>query len=114
VRTDSLFYRIFSAAPQVLFQLIGQYRTLLTSSQVQICYLDELRNRPNLPVSLGVLQLVVEPAQTTPDRARQLLQQAQEQLSDPLTTVIIELVTTTLVYKFPQMSRQEINESSGD
>ncbi len=80
---------------------------------MQICYLDELRNRPNLPVSLGVLQLVVEPAQTTPDRARQLLQQAQEQLSDPLTTVIIELVTTTLVYKFPKMSRQEIEAMLG-
>ncbi len=200
MRTDSLFYRIFSSAPQVLFQLIGQpavpgyrfqsvelketafridgvflppseaaeapvffievqfqpdpglyqrlfaeiflflrqnpsvtdwqalvlfpqrglepeqtrqYRTLLASPQVQLYFLDELRDRSDLPVGLGVLQLVVEPAQTTPGRARQLLRQAQEQLTEPLTTAIIELIETTLVYKFPQMSRQEIEAMLG-
>jgi predicted transposase/invertase (TIGR01784 family) len=200
VRTDSLFYRIFSTAPEIFFQLIGQpsvpgyqfqsvevkqtafridgvfvppanepdlpvffvevqfqkdpslyqrlfaeiflflqqnptvadwqavvvfprrglepeqtglYRTLLGSPQVQLVYLEDLQSRQSLPVGLGVLQLVVEPPERTPDYARQLLQQAEQQFAEPLTAVIIELIEVTLVYKFPQMSRQEIEAMLG-
>lgn len=51
---------------------------------MQLLYLEDLQAQQDLPVGLGVLQLVIEPAQTAPNRARQLLQQAQQQLLDSL------------------------------
>ena len=89
------------------------YQTLLDSDQVQCCYLEDLQQRPNLPVGLGLLQLIVEPAQALPSQARRLVQQAQQQFTEPLTTAIIELIETTLVYKFPEMSRQEVEAMLG-
>ena len=89
------------------------YQTLLDSNQVQCCYLEDLQQRPNLPVGLGLLQLIVEPAQAMPSQSRQLVQQAQQQFTEPLTTAIIELIETTLVYKFPEMSRQEVEAMLG-
>lgn len=89
------------------------YRVLVNSSQVQILYLEDLQTRQDLPVGLGVLQLVVEPVQTAPNRAQQLLRQARQQLPEPLSTAIIELIETIVVYKFPQLSRQEIEAMLG-
>ena len=89
------------------------YQVLLDSDHVQCCYLEDLQQRPNLPVGLGLLQLIVEPAQALPSQARQLVQQAQQQFTEPLTTAIIELIETTLVYKFPEMSRQEVEAMLG-
>jgi predicted transposase/invertase (TIGR01784 family) len=200
VHTDSLFYRIFSTAPEIFFQLIGQppvagyqfqsievkqtafridgvfvppadtpdlpiffvevqfqkdpalyqrlfaeiflflqqnptvadwqavlvfpqrglepeqpqcYRSLLDSSQVQLVYLKDLEQRPDLPTGLVILQLIVEPPQNTPNLARQIVQQTRQQVAEPLAAAIIELIEITLVYKFPQMSRQEIEAMLG-
>ena len=200
VRTDSLFYRIFSTVPEVFFQLVGQpfqqgyqfqsvelkqtafridgvflpptaatdspaffvevqfqkdaalyqrlfaeiflflrqnptvtnwcavvlfprrglepevtqpYQSLLDSPQVQRYYLSDLQQRPNLPVGLGILQLIVEPEETAPNRARQLLQQAKQQPTAPPTTAIIELIETILVYKFPEIGHREIGAMLG-
>ena len=83
------------------------YRTLLESPQVQRIYLDELSKATGSSMGLGLMQLIVEPPRTAADRAKRLLAQAP-QASDIPTAVIMELVETTMVYKFPQLTRQEI------
>ncbi|MEB3280834.1 MAG: Rpn family recombination-promoting nuclease/putative transposase [Lyngbya sp.] len=80
------------------------YRTLLASSQVQPIYLSELSSSS---VELGIVELILEPEETAVDKAKQLLSQAQQTSQLPL-AVIMELIETTMVYKFPQLSRQEI------
>ncbi|MEL7039180.1 MAG: Rpn family recombination-promoting nuclease/putative transposase [Cyanobacteria bacterium J06592_8] len=80
------------------------YRTLLASSQVQRIYLNQLSSSS---VELGIVELILEPPQTATNKAKQLLSQAQQGSELPL-AVIMELIETTMVYKFPQLSRQEI------
>ncbi|MCG5060582.1 MAG: Rpn family recombination-promoting nuclease/putative transposase [Limnoraphis sp. WC205] len=80
------------------------YRTLLESSQVQRIYLNELSGSS---VELGVVELILEPQETAVNKAKQLLSQAQQATQLPI-EVIMELIETTMVYKFPQLTRQEI------
>jgi predicted transposase YdaD len=60
-----------------------------------------------------LLQLIVESEKTAPQRGRELLAQIQQEQSRIPLELLIELIETTMVYKFPQMSRQEIAEMLG-
>jgi predicted transposase/invertase (TIGR01784 family) len=83
-----------------------RYRALLDSDQVQQIYLSELTEEASL--SLGILKLIVEPEGTAVEKARRLLEQAQ---AEPLETIrrdMMELIETVVLYKFPAMSRGEL------
>lgn len=82
------------------------FRELLASSRVRRIYLEELGTEAESSVALGLMQLIIEPQQTAAERAKCLL--AQEPPVEIPAAVIMELVFTTLVYKFPEFSRQEI------
>jgi predicted transposase/invertase (TIGR01784 family) len=100
-----IVYPTRSQAPQE----IQPYELLLSSPQVQQIYLDELGQIENLSVEIGLLRLIVEPEDQTAERAQQLLDQVRQFSSSGLSQAeIIELIETIVVYKFPQMSRQEI------
>jgi transposase len=61
--------------------------------------------------SLGVkvVKLVIEPAETAAEQARQSIAMARQQLSDPtVLRDLINLIETIIVYKLPQKSREEI------
>ncbi|MEB3279965.1 MAG: Rpn family recombination-promoting nuclease/putative transposase [Lyngbya sp.] len=83
------------------------YQPLLECSRVQRIYLNQLSSSS---VELGVVELILEPQETAANKAKQLLSQAQQQASQLPLAVIMELIETTMVYKFPQLSRQEIVE----
>lgn len=88
------------------------YGLLLNSDYCQRVYLDQLPDHPS--VSLGLVQLMVTPANQAAERARQLMSQAATS-PPPILDLnrIIELVETILVYKFPQQSREEITAMLG-
>ena len=92
---------------------IYPHRGLLNSPQVQRVYLNELGDIRQLPlwVSLMVLTTIVE--EQAPEEARYLLTRTQQEVSQPLSRVIIELVTTIMVYKFEQLSRMEVESMLG-
>ena len=90
------------------------YRVLLDSSQVQQIYLDELGERQEVSVGLGLVRLVVEPEATAVRLARELLAQSRKSAPAGLSrSAIIELIETIVVYKFPQLSRQEVETMLG-
>ena len=82
------------------------YQPLLECPRVQRIYLNQLSSSS---VELGIVELILEPQQTAADQAKQLLSQARQTSQLPI-AVIMELIETTMVYKFPQLSRQEIVE----
>lgn len=91
-----------------------QYRGLLMSQQVQRVYLDELGEAADRSLGVRVVKLVVEAEETAAESARQLILQARQQLEDEVTRrEIIELIETVVLYKFPRLSRQEIEEMLG-
>lgn len=85
------------------------YRLLLDSPQVQRIYLDELGTVTENSLQLAVVQLIIESEETAIDRGRELIVRARQQLADEATRKqIVELIETILLYKFTQMSREEL------
>ncbi|MFN6486412.1 MULTISPECIES: Rpn family recombination-promoting nuclease/putative transposase [unclassified Nostoc] len=81
------------------------HRALLESGQVRRVYLDELGDLRQQPLGLGLMLLTNVTSETEAvEGARFLLEQAQQQSEQ----AIIDLVTTILVYKFSNLSREEI------
>jgi len=92
----------------------GLYRALLESPQVQRVYLDHLAAVAEPSLGLGLVQLVVESEAQAANRARQLIEQSQQQVVAGLSRRgIIELIQTIMVYKFPRLNREEIEEMLG-
>ena len=86
-----------------------EYQCLLASQQVQWVYLDELGETANQSLGVGIVQLVVEDQATAQQQAIQLIQKAQIELQDEaIKRKVIEFIETILLYKFPDLSRQEI------
>lgn len=86
-----------------------QFQELLTSQRVQRIYLDELPEAADRSLGVKVVKLVIEPAETAAEQARQSIAMAQQQLSDPtVLRDLINLIETIIVYKLPQKSREEI------
>jgi len=76
--------------------------------------LDELEETASDSLGVNIVKLVIENQQTAPQRARQLIDQAQVQIADPTTKRdLIDLIETIIVYKLPQKSRQEIEAMLG-
>ncbi|PMB45161.1 hypothetical protein CEN41_08735 [Fischerella thermalis CCMEE 5330] len=87
------------------------YQVLLESSKVQRVYLDELETSANRSLGIGVVKLIVEPEENAANYAKQLIAQARQQRGDRLSSqAIIDLIETIIVYKFPQLSRQEVED----
>jgi predicted transposase/invertase (TIGR01784 family) len=91
-----------------------QYQLLLNSNQVQIIYLDELGEFAERSLGVGIVQLVVESQQKATERARQLISQARQQVAEEqIQQQIIEFIETIVIYKFPLLSRQEVEVMLG-
>ncbi|MES1024708.1 Rpn family recombination-promoting nuclease/putative transposase [Gloeocapsa sp. BRSZ] len=86
------------------------HQVLLESTKVQRIYLDELDPQANQSLGVGIVQLVVESHDNTPHRAKQLIKQARQNAAALTRQVIIDLIETIVVYKFPKLSRQEIED----
>ena len=131
---DQLYYRIFSE----LFLYLRQYQPrspwnvvviyprrsteslenvqfdyLLDLPTVRRIYLDELESEePNL--GLGVVKLIMERERTALGKAKGLIQQAKQELTDEVVQEkLIDLIKTIFVYKLPEKSRKEIEAMFG-
>ena len=83
------------------------YRSLLNSEQVQRFYLNELQTSEELPLGLELLRLIVS-------SRKKALQLAKRIVATPFTSPnlsaeqIIDLVIISMVYKFPNITREAI------
>ncbi|NER21548.1 MAG: Rpn family recombination-promoting nuclease/putative transposase [Symploca sp. SIO1B1] len=92
---------------------VGLYSLLLESDQVQRFYLNELEQMQPFSVAIGLMQLIVASKKRTPVQAKQILAQVDQQSLPFPKAILLELIETTMVYKFPLLSRQEIAEMLG-
>ncbi|MEQ8753607.1 MAG: Rpn family recombination-promoting nuclease/putative transposase [Coleofasciculus sp. G1-WW12-02] len=85
------------------------FGNLLALNQVRRIYLDELEEAAEGSLGVEVVKLVIEPEETAGQLARQLIEQAQQQLTDEtIQREFITLIETIIVYKLPKKSREEI------
>ncbi|NEU83264.1 DUF2887 domain-containing protein [Nostoc sp. UIC 10630] len=105
IRYDDWFGVIIFASRSLEPSNSTIHRALLENGQVRRVYLDELGDLRQQPLGLGLMLLTNITSETeVVEGARFLLEQAQQQSEQ----AIIDLITTIIVYKFSNLSREEI------
>ncbi|MFB2837246.1 Rpn family recombination-promoting nuclease/putative transposase [Floridanema evergladense] len=90
------------------------YRSLLNSDQVHRVYLNELGGIRELPLGIALMVLTIVSEEQAPVEARHLLERAQQEVSEPeASRAIINTIATIIVYKFTNLSRQEVEAMLG-
>jgi predicted transposase/invertase (TIGR01784 family) len=94
-------------------QRSGAYSTLLNSAQVQRIYLEDLKRLTETSIGVGLIQLIVLKSKAVPNKAKVLLSQVNRDPQKLSAQAIVELIETIMVYKFPSLSREEIEKMLG-
>jgi len=105
------FWRAVVIYPQRIIEPDDQqpYRSILDSSQIQRIYLDELGTANENSLQLAIMQLIIASEAIAIDQGRQLIIQARQELTDEANKKqIVELIETILLYKFTNLSREEV------
>ncbi len=84
------------------------YRTLLDFPWIQRVYLEDFADRPVATPGLQLVQLIVAEPANAVAQARTLLTMAMTPGGDTATWNFYDLIETILVYKLPQLNREEI------
>lgn len=88
---------------------INNYSEFFTSQRISRIYLDELGETASLPIGIATIKLIIEEEDKAIITARELINRTQQEINSELQQrQLLELVETILVYKFPTMSRKEI------
>jgi predicted transposase/invertase (TIGR01784 family) len=86
----------------------SRYREIV-SQRLERIYLDAMPSSDSTSLGLGILKLVVEPEEKAGELARSLIERTQQELTDNQNQKqLIELIETIVIYKFPQLSYEEI------
>ena len=90
------------------------YQEFANNPRLQRIYLDELTiDEAESSLELGVLKLIGVKLDIAPEQARKLVARTTEVTDAARQRKILELVETVLIYKFPERSRQEIEQMLG-
>ena len=82
-------------------------REILASGRIARVYLDELGEIPELPIGLGLMVLTTLEGERATTEAKSLIERAQGRRD------IIDLISTIIVYKFSNLSRDEVDAMLG-
>lgn len=87
---------------------------LLEGDRVHRVYLDQLGDIAQLPLGVALMVLTTVDEDAAPAAARMLLSRTEQETSTPaISRGIIDLIGTIMVYKFTNLSRQEIDAMLG-
>jgi predicted transposase/invertase (TIGR01784 family) len=90
------------------------YQALLESERFHRVYLDELGEMEELPLGVALMALTTVAEERAPEVARALMSRArQEDIPVPVIRRIMEMIATIMVYKFTNLSRQEVDAMLG-
>lgn len=90
------------------------YRAFLNSDQVHRVYLNEIGSMEELPLGVAAMVLTITEESEAPEKARMLIGRANQEISVlPIRQGIIDIIGRILVYKFTNLSRQEIDLMMG-
>ena len=85
-----------------------------TTQRVTRIYLDELGDAASLPIGIATIKLVIADENTAITTARELINRTKQAVNLQLPQKqLLELIETILVYKLPNVSREEIEAMFG-
>ncbi len=81
----------------------------IANQRLQRIYLDQMPEDEISTIALGILKLVVEPEAGAGELARNLINRTKQELEGSQSQKqLLELIETIVIYKFPNLSYQEI------
>jgi predicted transposase/invertase (TIGR01784 family) len=85
------------------------------SKRLQRLYLDRLpEEAEGRSIEVSAIQLIAAKKSIAPKRARQLIERARAEVRDATSLKdVLELINTIFVYKYPDLTRQEIEKMLG-
>ncbi len=90
------------------------FNEILELNRVRRIYLDELKEETSSSLGVKVVKLIVEAEDNIGEKAKELVEQARQQLTDEaVKRNLIDLIETIIVYKLPNKSREEIEAMFG-
>jgi predicted transposase/invertase (TIGR01784 family) len=90
------------------------HRANLNSDQVHRVYLDDFKNSSTESLGIGLMQLIVADTADAIAKAKELLTRTEPlSKTDAKFSAIMETIETIIVYKFPSLSREEIERMLG-
>ncbi|MEO1429701.1 MAG: Rpn family recombination-promoting nuclease/putative transposase [Cyanobacteria bacterium J06632_19] len=93
---------------------INHYSEFFASGRISRIYLNALGEITSLPVGIATIKLIIEDENTAIVAAKDLIARTQQEInSEQQQRQLLELIETILVYKFPRMNIQEIEEMFG-
>ncbi|AFY44993.1 Rpn family recombination-promoting nuclease/putative transposase [Nostoc sp. PCC 7107] len=90
------------------------YRESFTSGRITIIYLDELGEVASLPIGIATIKLIIENQNRAIESARELISRTNQEVeTEQQQQQLLQIIETILVYKFPIMKIEEIQEMFG-
>jgi predicted transposase/invertase (TIGR01784 family) len=90
---------------------IKHYHEFFTSQRVRRIYLDELGEAASLPIGIATAKLVIASDDIAIVQARELINRTKSEISSPpKQQQLLQFIETILFYKFPAMSREEMEK----
>jgi predicted transposase/invertase (TIGR01784 family) len=90
------------------------FRNLIHSDQVHRIYLEDLKAPSDGATGLDLMRLVVAKKKDAVSQAKDLLSRTRQRaVTEPQLKVIMGLVETVIIYKFPKLGREEIAKMLG-
>ena len=80
---------------------------LIISGRITRIYLEDLREETN-SLGIAIIQLILATEKKAPTMARKLAQKVEQETNTELRDNVVEFIEAVLVYKFPKLSRQEV------
>jgi predicted transposase YdaD len=81
---------------------------MLNCQRLQRVYLEDLVDRETDSFAINIIQLILSTESQGVTMARQLGEKIEQENDPEIQEQVLELIETVLVYKFPKLSRQEI------
>jgi predicted transposase/invertase (TIGR01784 family) len=81
---------------------------MLDCQRILRVYLEDLIDRETDSFAIGIIQLILSSESQAVNKARQLGERIEQERDTEIQEQVLELIETLLVYKFPKLTRQEI------
>ncbi len=80
---------------------------LIASGRITRIYLEDLREETN-SLGIAIIHLILATEKKAPTMARKLAKKVEQETNTELRDNVVEFIEAVLVYKFPKLSRQEV------
>jgi predicted transposase/invertase (TIGR01784 family) len=82
----------------------------IDSGRIIRVYLEDFLDQDTTSAGIAIIQLILASEKKAPKMAKALARKVEQEINTDLQAEVVKFIETVLVYKFPKLSRQEIEK----